>query len=270
MDAEQLQQWLLGHAADIFDFTDLEISYCAEDALHQNLELYWFRDPEWNQPGYRFLSLGRDGTGGEVAIWLAPSRPDAAPVVFFGSEGGAGVLTESPLAFAMALTYAPLILEYEKGNLDAPSRLSTEDNWFLSGDDLEQRGRASEALARYRRSSDGRLGRVPAFENLISVPPTMQSEFLDWVRSIQKGVAKRDSQAREVAAQLKRQAKRDSASRYAALGADGLPSDTRSLADGYQFVGICAFCADSTLLRLTRFEEFVFAICLPCYFSKAW
>ena len=150
LNAQQLQGWLLEHADDISQFTDYEIAFSAEDVLRTNLGLRWFRDQGWNEPGYRFVSLGQDGTGGEVALWFSPRRPNDAPVVFFGSEGGAGVLTASPLAFAKALVYGPMLQEYEKGDLDAPSRLSLQDNWFLSGNDPTEVAAATDALARYR------------------------------------------------------------------------------------------------------------------------
>jgi hypothetical protein len=269
MHPEELQAWLAEHAAQVFEFTDYEIAFSAEDVLGENLERYWFRDPLWNQPGYRFVSLGQDGTGGEVALWLRPHQ-DKAPVVFFGSEGGSGVLTASPLAFAQALAYAPLLQEYEKGDLDAPSRLSLEHNWRLSGDDHEQTEAAKDALARYRLATEMRLGQLPPFESLISIPPTMQAEFRDWVTSIQRRASERDTQERWLAAERKRQDKREKASRYAALTAGSLPPNATPLEDGFEFAGSCAACGQSTILRLITFEDLLFGLCIPCYFSTAW
>jgi hypothetical protein len=51
MNPEQIQKWLLEHAADICAFTEYEIDFHTEQALAQNLGLYWFRDSRWNQPG---------------------------------------------------------------------------------------------------------------------------------------------------------------------------------------------------------------------------
>jgi hypothetical protein len=270
MNAEDLQAWLLEHAADISAFTDYEIELNAEESLRQNLERHWFRDPRWNKPGYAFISLGHDGTGGEVALWSRPRETDATPVVFFGSEGGAGVLTTSPRAFAQALAYGPLVQEYEKGNLDAPSRLSLEANWLLSDGDPEQVEVAKNALARYRLATEERLGHLPLFETLVTIPPSVQAEFRNWVTTVQDRASEREARKQRFAAERKREEKRNRASGYAAVGRDRLPPDVSSLMDGHQFAGTCSACGESTDLRLTRFEEFTFGLCFRCYFSNAW
>ena len=270
MNAEEIQDWLLEHARDISAFTDYEIEFNAEASLRLILERHWFRDPEWNEPGYAFISLGHDGSGGEVAVWLRPRETDATPVVFFGSEGGAGVLTTSPLALAQALAYGPLVHEYEKGNLDAPSRLSLEDNWCLSDGGPEQVEVARNALARYRLATEERLGPLPPFESLIAIPPAMQAELRNWVTTVQDRASAREAREQRIAAERKREDKRDRASRYAAVGSHRFPPNVDSLIDGHQFAGTCAACGESTELRLTRFEEFTFGLCFRCYFSNAW
>lgn len=269
MNIQQLQDWLLEHADDIHRFTDYEIKFASDDVMRTNLELHWFSDRDWSEPGYRFVSLGQDGTGGEVAAWLSPRRPDDAPIVFFGSEGGAGVVAASPLAFAQALAYGPILQEYEKDDLDAPSRLSLEGNWFLSGNDAGQVAAAKDALGRYRQSAEERLRPVPPFESLVKIPQTVQSEFHDWVTATQARVAERHAAEQRIAVERHRQRARDKASRYAALGRD-LPADAGSLGDGHRFAGVCPSCGMATTLRLTIFEEFSFGLCIPCYFSNAW
>ena len=270
MNTKQIQDWLLENAADISRFTDYEIEFNTEDSLRQILERYWFRDPMWNEPGYTFISLGHDGTGGEVALWLRPSEMEVTPVVFFGSEGGAGVLTSSPCALAQALAYGPIVQEYVKESLDAPSRLSLEDNWLLSSDRPEQVEVAKNALARYRLATEARLGHLPPFESLIAIPPAVQAEFRNWVTMVQDRASERDAQEQRFAAERKRQDKRDKASVYAAAVCDQLPPNVSSLTDAHQFAGSCAACGESTKLRLTRFEEFTFGLCFRCYFSNAW
>lgn len=268
MNVEQLRHWLLQRADEIYRFTDLEIVFEPEQSLLTNLGTYWFRDAAWNEPGYRFTSLGQDGSGGMLAVWLAPQRPEREPVVFFGSEGGSGVLADSPLRFAQALAYAPLLLEYESGDCGAPSRLAREDN--LQGEDREAGLEAGEALSRYRRAIEEQFGPLPPFERLVTVSGSLQSEFREWVTAIQKRVANRDAEEQRLAAERRRQDLREKAARYAAQGASGLPAIAASARDGHQFLGVCPSCGKSAGLRLTVFEEFTFGLCVPCYFSTAW
>ena len=270
MNAQQLRHWLLQRAEEIRRFTDYEIGFDPDQVLLTNLGTSWFGDSGWNEPGYRFTSLGQDGSGGMIAVWLAPQRPDTEPIVFFGSEGGAGVIAESPMRFAQALAYAPVLLEYEKGDLDAPSRLSREDNWFLQREDHKKVFEAREALSRYRRSTEEQLGPLPAFETLVTVAGALQSEFREWVTTVQKRVTQRDSEERRLAADQRRHELREKASRYAVQGASGLPANAASLRDGHHFSGVCPSCGASAGLRLTVFEEFTFGLCTPCYFSRAW
>lgn len=270
MNVQQLRNWLLQRADEIRRFTDLEIVFEPEDELLANLGTSWFSDVGWNVPGYRFTSLGQDGTGGMIAAWSAPQRPEREPVVFFGSEGGSGVLADSPLRFAQALAYAPLQLEYESGDLGAPSRLAREDNWFLRGDDREAGFEAREALSRYRRAIEEQFGPLPPFETLVTVSAALQAEFREWVTSVQKRVANRDAEEQQLAADRRRQDLREKAARYAAQGASGLPAIASSARDGHQFLGVCPSCGKSAGLRFTVFEEFTFGLCVPCYFSTAW
>jgi hypothetical protein len=267
---EELQGWLLERAAEISAFTDYEITFSSEADLREKLGRYWFRDPDWNEAGYRFVSLGQDGGGSEVALWLGPRQSNAAPVVFFGSEGGSGVVSASPSAFVQALAYAPLLQEYRKGDLDAPSRLSLEDNWFLSGEDPEQTSAANGALARYRQSTEERFGQLPPFERLIDVPPTVQAEFREWVIGTQTRVSAREALEQRHTRERKHRDMRDKATRFAAASAQSLPPNATSLKDGLELAGRCANCGASSALRLTRFEELAFGLCLPCYFSKVW
>lgn len=270
MDCRELEEWLVNHADEILRFTDYEVTPSSDENLDESLGQTWFRDDDWNQPGYRFILLGHDGTGGTVAAWLRPQHPETTSVVFFGSEGGAGVLTSSALAFAQALAHGPLIEEYQKPDLDAPSRLSLEDNWYFSHDDPEWVAEATEALANYRRSTEARFGVLPSFEALVEVPVALQAEFRTWVCTIQARASERDTRAEQLATDLKHKQMRVSALRYALLSAATLPVNSRSAKDGTRFTGCCAPCGEHDELRLTRFDEFVFGLCLRCYFSAAW
>ena len=56
--------------------------------------------------GRQVRPLGIRRTGSQIAVWVR-AQDDKRPVVFFGSEGGLGVLTATPQAFALALAHAP-------------------------------------------------------------------------------------------------------------------------------------------------------------------
>lgn len=269
MNAVELQKWLSEHADEIFAFTDYEAIMGFQGDLCENLETCWFRDPCWNEPGYRFLPLGQDGSGGDVAIWLSPRPGNESCVVFFGSEGGRGVLTDSALAFAQALAYAPVITEYAKATLDAPSYLSIEDNWYFSGEIPDQAATARTAITTYRRAVEERFGPLPPFETLATVSADLQAEFCAWVSAVQERVADRDQRAQELAAQEKRQALRNKAAVFAARSAGSLPTAGSSHADGTRVKSTCSSCGKATTCRVTRFEELIFGLCADCYFSNA-
>lgn len=270
MTPDELTEWLREHAAQIFAFTDYEIALSSEEDLRAVLGESWFRDADWNEPGYRFLHLGHDGTGGEVALWLRPGDERSPPVVFFGSEGGTGVLAPSPDAWVKALAYGPAILEYADVET-ATSRLSIEENEYLAADaDPAQKTEAEEHLDAYRRATIARFGSLPPFDELVAVDEADQRELKEWVTAVLDRVfAREESDAREAAAKRHRES-RARAETYAAASADGLPEDPPERADGSRYPGRCAACQTRTELRLTRFEELRFGLCLDCYFSPAW
>jgi len=268
MNVPQLRTWLGEHAGEISQFTDYEVSLQAEEQdLCGNLGEYWFRDPDWNQPGYRFFPLGQDGTGGEVAVWWTAPSSEPPPVVFFGSEGGSGVVAASPLDFVRALAYGPIFQEYQ-GDLSAPSRLARDGNWLLKHPKKSRT--AAEALAQYREATERQFGELPPFDSLTTIHPTVQSEFRTWVVTVQTRVSDRDARDHRHAVEQKRQTTREKASFFAARSASSLPPTSASLPDGSGFEGTCAACQRSTNLRLVHFEEFSLGLCIPCYFSKAW
>lgn len=263
MNGEELQKWLAEHADEISAFTEYE-------AIPGTEETSWFRDPRWNEPGYRFLSLGQDGTGGEFALWFRVQESSASGVVFFGSEGGSGVLAPSARAFAQALAYAPVIVECARGDLEAPSRLGREDNWYFSGEEPARTAAAERALTNYRTAVEERFGRLPPFEELTAVSRDLQDEFRAWTRAVQGRVGERDHREREHATREKLLALRSKASVYAARSSGRLPAAVSSLAEGTRFDGTCSSCGAHTTCRITRFEDLTFGLCVDCYFSNAW
>ncbi len=270
MNETELQAWVVEHADDISAFTDYEPAAGTEEALHRDLETTWFRDPDWNERGYRFLPLGLTGTGGIVAAWRKPGYAQPAPVVFFGSEGGYGILTSEPSAFAQALGHAPLIQEWDKSGGEELARLSLDDNWFFRTEEPELALAATLAIDRYRSALFQHFSPVRSFESLTNIPTALQAEFHDWVAGIQRRVTERAGREEAEATEQKRQALRAKAANYARQSARGLPAGAAALTDGAQYSGWCPVCRSPKRLRLTRFEDSLFGICFSCYFSKAW
>ena len=192
MTLDELITWLEEHVQSIFRFTDYEVTRESEAELADILGTYWFRAPDtWNQPGYRFVHLGHDGTGGHVAAWIRPGAEEPPPVVFFGSEGGRGVLALTPQRFASALAHGAMIVEYPglgDDDDDAPARLEP-DSWMLDPDevDAEAASEASAALDAYRSAHDARFGPPAPLEDLTAGLDALNAEFCGWVRGVTSG-----------------------------------------------------------------------------------
>lgn len=265
MDRAHLREWLARYQDVLFAFTDFEFS---SDGVDDPGQLdSWFRSPNWNQRGLDFVPLGHDASGGLFALWIGPRSGGPDPVVFFGSEGGA-VIARSSLAFVRALAHGAIAVEYDKGDLEAPSRLSVEDNWMLAKAARGQPGDASAALLRYRTAVESSFGALPPFAELVVVPSSVQTEFRTWVTDLQEAANTRERQESAVAAERKRLELRAKASRHAVVSP--VPEEVASRSDGSRFAGACAACGRSTTLRLTRYEELAFGVCTDCYFSNAW
>jgi hypothetical protein len=264
-----LQRWVEAHCDEIRRFMEYEATISTEADLADVLGDSWFRDEDWNSAGYRFVALGEESTGGIVALWIRREHPGPHPVVFFGGEGGSGVLCPSPLAWALVLTYAPAIVEYPSSDLDAPSTLSLTENWMLDEDlDPEQAAEAQNALAKYRKHAQELLGKAPPFEALSTVASADVEEFGQWVSANQQRVDARESVEAERASSAKRSARRAKAKRLSEQGR--LPAEQQAEKDGTVFVGKCSYCGAEGETRLVHFEEFRFGICYGCYFSPAW
>lgn len=270
MTPDELIEWVLAHAAHLFAFTDYETTLSSEEDLRAVLGESWFRDADWNEPGYRFLHLGHDGTGGEVALWLRPGDERPPPVVFFGSEGGTGVLAPTPDAWAKALAYGPAIVEYADVET-ATSRLSIEENECLAADaDPARKAEAEKHLDAYRRATIARFGPLPPFDELVAVDDADHRELHAWVAGVLERVFARDENGEREAAAKRHRESRARAETYGTASADGLPENACERADGARYQGRCPACGRRGELRLTRFEELSFGLCLDCYFSSAW
>lgn len=168
MTAEELQAWVDEHIDDIVCFMDYEPTIETDEDLAGTLR-YWFDREDWND-GQRFVHLGIDGMGSQFAAWVRPGSNET-PIVYFGSEGGRGVLVGSPRDWALALAYAPWIDEYPTD--DGPAGLT----------EGEVEDEAQEALESYRGALQARFGAVPSLEQLTSGLEDLNKEFLAWVES---------------------------------------------------------------------------------------
>ncbi len=181
MTPEELQEWLEAHIDEIFAFMDYEPTLNSEEEFVETMG-YWFGRDDWNEPGYRFVHLGIDGMGSEFVAWIRPGVDGPAPVVYFGSEGGRGVLARSPKDWAMVLAHAPGIIEYAFG--DDPAQLDVTSNWMLEDDDPEFAETARQKLASYRDAVIERFGELPDFEALANGLDELNAEFCGWVDGV--------------------------------------------------------------------------------------
>ena len=110
MTPHELQLFLTTHIQDIFSFMDYEATLKSTDEFAHHLANYWFSNPEFDGRGYVFVHLGHDGAGGHFAAWVRGDELPA-PIVFFGSEGGTGVLAASMERWPHILAHAPWISE---------------------------------------------------------------------------------------------------------------------------------------------------------------
>jgi hypothetical protein len=171
MSPDELRAWLTEHIGEIFRFMDYEPTLDSEDELATTLG-YWFAGDAWKAAGYRFVHLGIDGTGSQIAAWIRPQATQI-PVVLFGSEGGAGVLAASCEDWAKCIAYAPYIEEYPN---DEDDRL-----WIPEDEDDADAKAAQQA---YKKAVEKRFGVLPPFEDLIADIDDLDEEFVTWVESL--------------------------------------------------------------------------------------
>ena len=174
MTPSDLQKFLDEHCDVITSFMDYEPFCESEEELATTLG-YWFDKPDWNDGSQRFVHLGIDGTGSQFAAWV---RPDAkeTPVVFFGSEGGRGVLTRSLEAWVKVLAFAPGIDEYPDD--DAPACLDLEMNWMKEEEDVD------DEIAAYREVVESKFGNVEPFDDLTAGLDDLNKAFKAWIEKI--------------------------------------------------------------------------------------
>lgn len=173
MNPEQLQAWVQTHIDDLFRFMDYEPTVDDEELVDTLGS--WLDNDGWASDD-RFVHLGIDGTGSQVAVWVR-AQDEQRPVVFFGSEGGLGVLTATPEAFALALAHAPYFEAFEE-----PARLEGQDDPLADKDD-EEREEVRAALERYRAAVRKDLGEAPALSELTAGLDELNRELREWVKA---------------------------------------------------------------------------------------
>lgn len=181
MDPKALQAWLEAHLDDIFSFMDYEATLDSPQEFSSTMAA-WFNNPGWDDGAARFDHLGIDGTGSQLAAWTFD--PDQPPcVVFFGSEGGRGVLTSTLEGWAHAIAHAPAIDEYPSFEDDLPACLSEEGNWRMEDEDEESQELAREALTRYSGAVIDAFGQLSSLKEAIGDVAALNARFEAWVVS---------------------------------------------------------------------------------------
>lgn len=178
MTAEELQTWLEENIDLIMAFMDYEPTIDSEEELSMTLG-FWFDNDTWNDRGDSFLHLGIDGTGSQFAAWVRPGDEGPPPIVFFGSEGGTGVLVRTPQDWAMALAHAPGVDEYPD---EGPAQLDPDANWMLDEEaDEDMVAEARSALARYREYVQEKFGGLSDLDTLTADLEELNEEFAAWI-----------------------------------------------------------------------------------------
>lgn len=178
MTAEELQAWLEENIDLIVVFMDYEPTIDSDEELAMTLG-FWFDNDAWNTRGDSFAHLGIDGMGSQFAAWTRPGDDGPPPIVYFGSEGGAGVLARTPLDWAMALAHAPGINEYSD---EGPAELDPEANWMMDDEqDEDMIEEARSALATYRESVQSRFGSLSDLDSVTADLDELNAEFAAWI-----------------------------------------------------------------------------------------
>jgi len=180
MTVDELRNWLEEHIDEIFAFMDYEATLRDDEEMMRDLGKYWFDGKEnWNPSNYRFVHLGHDGTGSDVAAWIRPGVDGPPPIVVFGSEGGTGVLTTSPLAWAQIVAHGVELDTYSE-----PACVGKEEDHDR---DEEEEAEAQAGLTAYRKAVEARFGALPTLETLTSGLDELNAVFNGWIAGVLEG-----------------------------------------------------------------------------------
>lgn len=165
MSPEEAQKFLSSQVANIVGFMDYEVTISSKEEFYKTL-YYSLGSHRWQESGCEFVHLGHSGSGSDFAVWIRPND-ELRPVVFFGSEGGNGVLASSVERFVKALYYGPDAWEDHK----KPSRLMLLD---------DRNEDEKHALEQYRAALGEVFSEIEPFETLVSGVAELNSEFAIW------------------------------------------------------------------------------------------
>lgn len=247
------------HGDLLSTFLDLE-AHPTTTPVDADLSSWCGFDPPWRETD-RFIVIGADASGSQFAVW---STQPTLPIVYFGSEGGYGVLAPDPLSWIRALTYAPLVEEYPSTE-PSSSRLSLPQEGPTPLDDGAS---TAQAAARYKAAVELDFGPMPPFSDLVTVTIEIRTAFSRIMDdAVQRFQAQREQQ-READQRARLEVRRQRAEGFAASSI--LPAGWQAMSDGTTFPGRCPGCGAETSVRLVLHDEHAFALCSRCYFSSRW
>ena len=181
MTVDELIVWMEAKATRVCDFMTYEPAERPGAELADCLDA-WFGSRAWRDTGHRFVDLGED-CGGMLAAWLRPSHPGSCPIVFFGSEGEAGVLCASADKWVQLLGHAPTIDEGVRGVI--PAHICDERSMCLDeGFDPERADEAHWSLNLYRESLRADFGDLPPLDELTSGLEALNGALARWIAGV--------------------------------------------------------------------------------------
>ena len=168
MSPEEAQKFLLSQVYNIIGFMDYEVTIHSKEEFYHTL-MCGLGSDRWQESGSEFVHLGHSGNGSEFAIWLRPND-DLRPVVFFGGEGGNGVLADTAEKFVKALTYGPNAWEDH-----------SEPSHLLLFDDHDEDEK--KALSKYCDAVSKIFSDIEPFEALTAGLEELNAEFADFTET---------------------------------------------------------------------------------------
>lgn len=166
MNIEELRRWLDKHTDDLCEILDFEPDDEVLD--YDGYFKYWLGDDKtFDDAGYEFEAVAQDGTGGKFVLWSS-LKFGTSPLVFFGSEGGHGVLTKDFQHLPLILAHGVFISEYGDG--DGPTSVQVDDD-----------AQSKQELVRYRAATVAEFGELPPLDSMIGGCDLLNEELRDWI-----------------------------------------------------------------------------------------
>ena len=178
MTVDDLREWIETHTDDIFNILEFEPD--DETLDHGGYFQYWLGGPSFDDAGYKFESIGQDGSGGKFAVWSRPNTEEPSPLVFFGSEGGHGVVANDFRSWPLMIAHGVGVSEY--GDDSGPTAVHPSLNEYFDPD-YEDIAEAKAALERYRKAAIAEFGELPDFDTLAAGREQPNAELRAWIAS---------------------------------------------------------------------------------------